>query len=78
MSETFDCRLECGMDRSHIRNVEGDGKNTITLLFDEPCKLVGTACRRDHGIACLESGRNEGAAKAARGTRDEPNLIRHR
>ena len=56
------------MDRSHIRNLEDNVKNTITVLFDELCKLVG---RR--AVASTESPALRAAETRARPKpREEP------
>jgi hypothetical protein len=55
------------MDRSHLRYIEGNRKNAITVFICELCKLILTACRCDYRVACFESCGNERARPKPRG-----------
>ena len=58
-----------------VGDVEGDGVDAVAVLGGEVVELPGSAGGGGDAVAGLERGAHEGAAEAAGGTGDEPDLF---
>ena len=74
-AETPGTRRDRGTDRSAVGDIEGERQHAVAVLLRDLGKLSGLARSGDDAVTSVESGADEGAAEAARGAGDEPDLL---